>query len=190
MDLLGMLKNLIECIDGDYFLGNGGLLGIIRQRSLLEHDDDLDLYLLPGTTINKDKLKEFNLDSQIWYSDTKIFSTLNPLNKKNKWIEYCSYIKTHNLKLNRAQVFKLAKETYGDNFITPRFTLPYIDIYYLNEDLTVDQWPETYYYENEIGIVETTCLGFPVNIPVGYKNILNRNYGFEWKETNKDWKYF
>ena len=86
MDLLGMLKDLIKCIDGPWFVGDGALIGIIRQRSLLEYDDDIDLYLLPGSTINFDKLKEFNLDSQIWYSDTKIFSTLNPLNKKNRWI--------------------------------------------------------------------------------------------------------
>ena len=185
-----MLKDLIKCIEGDWFIGNGGLLGIIRQRSLLEHDDDLDLYLLPGTTINKDKLKEFNLDSQIWYSDTKIFSTLNPINKKNKWLEYCSYIKTHNLHLNRAQVFSLAKESYKEKSIEPKFTMPYIDIYYINDDLTVDQWPETYYYENEIETKEYNCFGFPVRIPVGYRNILNRNYGFEWKETDKNWQYF
>tara|TARA_R110001632_G_scaffold123158_1_gene235873 strand:+ start:10 stop:582 length:573 start_codon:yes stop_codon:yes gene_type:complete len=190
MDLLGMLKDLIKCIDGPWFVGDGALIGIIRQRSLLEYDDDIDLYLLPGSTINFDKLKEFNLDSQIWYSDTKIFSTLNPLNKKNRWIEYCSQIKTKNKHLNRAQVFKLAKETYGDNFITPRFTLPYIDIFYINKDLTVDNWPQIYFYENEIETNEYYCFGFPVMIPVGYKNILNRQYGFNWKVPDPNFRYF
>tara|TARA_R110000823_G_scaffold4180_1_gene15771 strand:- start:839 stop:1411 length:573 start_codon:yes stop_codon:yes gene_type:complete len=190
MDLLNMLKQLIKCIDGDYFLSDGGLLGIIRQRSLLEHDDDLDIYLLPGSTINFDKLKEYNLDSHKWYSDTKIYSTLNPINKKNRWIEYCSFIKTHNLHLNRAEVFKLAKETYRDKFIEPKFTTPYIDIYYINEDLTIDLWPQTYFFQNEIETTETNCLGFPVKIPIGYKNILSRNYGYDWKITKKDFHYF
>ena len=190
MELLNILKDLIKCIEGDWFVGDGALLGIIRQRSLLEYDNDIDIYLLPGSTINKSKLKEFNLEYQKYYMDSKVYSLLNPLNKKNKWFEYCSYIKTKNRKLNRAQVLSLAKETYIDDVIEPKFTLPYIDIYYLNDDLTLNNWPQIYFYENEIVTKEYYCFGFPVNIPVGYNNILNRQYGFEWKIPNKNFQYY
>lgn len=190
MDLLDILEDLIKCIDGKWFIGNGALLGIIRQRSLLEYDTDIDLYLLPNSTINFEKLSKYNLDYQHWYSDLKIFSTLNPKNKKNKWLEYCSYIKTHNLNLDRPRVFSLAKETYKEKGLQPKFTMPYIDVYFINEDLKVDQWPETYYFQNEIETREYNCFKFPVNIPIGYKNILNRNYGYKWKEKDPNWKYF
>ena len=36
-----MLHELISYIEGPYFLGDGGLLGLIREKDLLDHDDDL-----------------------------------------------------------------------------------------------------------------------------------------------------
>ena len=47
-----MLKEIIPFIDGEWFLSDGGLLGIIRNKDLLDHDDDLDLYLMPNASIN------------------------------------------------------------------------------------------------------------------------------------------
>ena len=36
-----MLHELISYIEGPYFLGDGGLLGLIREKDLLDHDDDI-----------------------------------------------------------------------------------------------------------------------------------------------------
>ena len=47
-----MLKNLIPCIEGKWFVGDGALLGIIRNGDLLDFDDDVDIFILPVTKIN------------------------------------------------------------------------------------------------------------------------------------------
>ena len=54
--LKNMLKDLISCIEGDYIVADGALLGITREGGLLKDDDDIDLYILPNTKINWDKL--------------------------------------------------------------------------------------------------------------------------------------
>ena len=42
-----MLKELIPHIVGDWFIGKGALLGIVRDGDLILEDHDIDLYLLP-----------------------------------------------------------------------------------------------------------------------------------------------
>ena len=38
MDLLEVLKNLIPCIKGKWFIGDGALLGITRSGGLIPYD--------------------------------------------------------------------------------------------------------------------------------------------------------
>ena len=46
-----MLKDLIPCIEGKWFVGDGALLGLIRKGDLLEFDDDIDIFITPETKI-------------------------------------------------------------------------------------------------------------------------------------------
>ena len=45
-NLIEILQKLIECIEGEYFVSDGALLGIIREGKLIEYDKDIDIYLL------------------------------------------------------------------------------------------------------------------------------------------------
>ena len=55
------LKNLIPAIRGDWFLSDGGMLGIERSGDLIPFDNDLDIYLLPGSSIDPDILESQGL---------------------------------------------------------------------------------------------------------------------------------
>ena len=67
--LTEMLRELIPYIKGDYFLSDGGLLGLTRKHELISYDDDLDLYLLPGSTIEIPSSS--NLQISQYYLDKK-----------------------------------------------------------------------------------------------------------------------
>ena len=47
-----MLANLIPCIEGDWFLIGGGMLGLARSNDLIPYDNDLDVMLMPNASIN------------------------------------------------------------------------------------------------------------------------------------------
>ena len=86
-----LLKDFIPAIKGDWFLSDGGMLGIERSGDLIPYDNDLDLYLCPGSYIDKDILKKNNLCQQEYYMDTKIYNPNYSPNHLNTWREYCSY---------------------------------------------------------------------------------------------------
>lgn len=186
-----LLKDLIPAIKGDWFLSDGGMLGIERSGDLIPYDNDLDIYLLNGSYIDIDILKKNNLCQQKYYLDTKIYNPKNPKNHLSSWREYCSYyqVKNKHLKLNRSQILKRASEDYRLNKIKPEFTLPYIDIYYLTKDYKVPQWNNYYYNENELNIEENFDLGFKIYLPSNRKNILKRIYGENWRTPNPNFQH-
>jgi len=133
--LLKILEDLILCIEGEWFLSDGALLGLIRDNKLIEYDDDIDIYLLPGSKINIEKLNKMQLHYQDYYLCGKVYDKKNTFIKKNKWLEYNNYIRTrpHTKNLNRAELLELSSISYEEKSIENKFTHPCIDIFYLRE---------------------------------------------------------
>ena len=190
-ELLDILSEVREYIEGDWFLGDGGLLGVIREGRLIKHDTDLDIYLLPNAKINIPE--NSHLKIQNYYMDRKLYDDRNPPNKLNKWLEYTSFIRTQNLHLNRPQFCKLASESYKQKGIKPVFTKYSVDIYQLkinNGVYVYDHWPNFFFKKDEVEHLQTNnSLGFEIKIPNNAVNKLKRQYGEEWNILDKDFKY-
>jgi len=109
MDLVNVLRELIPCIKGKWFIGDGALLGLTREKKLISYDNDIDLYFLEDTKID---LTDSILEQQQYYICNKIYNPNNDKEKHNPWLEYCSIIKLRNPKFNRSQVLLEAKKDY------------------------------------------------------------------------------
>jgi len=198
MELCDVLKELIPCIRGNgWFVGDGGLLGLIREQQLLEHDKDIDLYLLPGTTID---LTNSPLKLQSWYLADKIYHPANPKTKVNNWKEFLSYKRTTTMTgMNRAQLMLEASPYYHDQKIIPHFTDNNIDIFYLQKESQYKYicpiWNAVisnlhFKFQEIYPLLNNTDLGFPVKIPFDSVSILKRQYGNDCLTTvNKDFKW-
>jgi len=193
--LLENLKELIPRIKGKWFLGDGALLGLVREGKLIEWDNDIDLYVLPNTTFD---LEGSSLKKQQYYVCDKIYNVNNDKCKLNTWLEYMSYIRLLNSdkNLNRSKLMLLAKESYNEKKITPQFTKEHIDIFYLIKD--GDRWlcenegnriMMEYFTEEELELKENYDLGFKIYIPSKCEQLLERQYGKDWRIPNKDFKY-
>jgi len=187
--LKSMLKELIPFIEGEWFLGDGGLLGIVRDKNLIPWDDDLDIYLLPKTTINFNALKESSLNYNDYYKTGKIYRPNNETFKKNSWLEYMSFVRgCGNTHLNRCKLMQLAKESYIEYKETLVHTRPWIDIFTLKEKdqegnyhINHPMWYDYYFTDKEIkSIGNNNNLGFNVKIPYDNKEMLQRFYGNDW----------
>ena len=191
MKLIEVLQELIPRINGSYWLGDGALLGLVREGKLIDYDNDIDLYILQDTTID---LTDTVLEQQEYYICNKIYNPNNHKLKLNTWLEYCSITKVFNPKLNRSQIFKLAKETYNEKKIIPKFTENHIDIFTLKkheDNKYYTNWKKNYYYnEDDLKPVVNTDLGFPVNIFNNAEEVLERQYGDTWRIPDANFKYF
>lgn len=176
------LKNLIPAIKGEWFLGDGGMLGIERTGNLIPWDNDLDIYLSPGSYIDKKILKKQGLEQLEYYMDTKVYNPKYSPNHLNTWREFCAYYqhKNKDKKWNRPTLYTNASKEYKLKKIKPSFTLPYIDVYYLTDDLKVPHW-DLYYTEDELHLEENFDLGFKIYLPSNRHNILEREYGKDWR---------
>jgi hypothetical protein len=187
------LKDLIPHIKGKWFLADGGLLGLERSKDLLDHDNDLDIYLLPDTKI--ENLPE-HLKLQEYYMESKVYDINNPIYKPNLWLEYVSFgrMKPINKGKNRGEILKNCSTTYKEERIIPKFTLPYIDVFHLikNNDETygIKFWPEIKYYKDEIEELDiNNDLGFDIPVPKHRPRILERQYGKDWFIEDKNFMY-
>ena len=191
MKLIEVLQELIPRINGGWYLGDGSLLGLVREGKLIEYDNDIDLYFLEDTTID---LSDSILEQQQYYLCNKIYNPNNDKLKLNTWLEYCSLTKMNNTKLNRSQVFQLAKETYNEKKIINKFTKDHIDIFILKKEgdiyKTDGDWGGLYFTEDDLKPVVNHSLGFPVNIFNNAEEILERQYGETWRIPNANFKYF
>lgn len=190
-ELKSMLQELIPHIKGKWFIGKGALLGIIREHDLILEDHDIDIYLLPNSSIDLPK----NWGKQNYYMDTKYYKLANQKIKLNTWNEYCRFTKTIYQNLNRPQIFKKAKETYYLDKIIPTFTEPFIDVYKLNkknERYEIPYWTQyfgSYFSIEEVeNIKSTNVLGFDVNIPNNPCDVLCRHFGNDWNIPNKNYR--
>ena len=190
MDLLSVLKELIPCFKGKYFIGDGALLGIVRGGCLIPYDHDIDIYIFEDTIID---LNHSCLKKQKYYICDKIYNPDNEKEKINIWKEYCSHIKTNNRHLNRPQVMSLASKDYKEKKIIPQFTNNHIDIFVLKQDeggRYRTTWDNLYFTEEELELKENYDLGFKVFIPNNVEQVLSRQYGSDWQIPNKNFKYF
>ena len=179
-----LLKELLPRIKGDYFISDGALLGIIREGNLLEHDNDIDIYLLPNTTID---LEDTDLKIQKYYMNDKIYNPNYSSNTKSKWLEYISYIRTKlfPIKYNKPKLYKLGSLTYKTESIKNNATTPNIDIFYLEkkeDTYIIPYWTNKlkyyYYKHNEIyPLLVNNDLGVGANIPYKSITLLKRFYG-------------
>lgn len=194
-ELKSMLKELIPFIKGPWFLGDGALLGIVRDKHLIPYDDDLDIYLLPGSFIDIDNLCNSSLMFQKYYDVDKIYRQDNEPLKKNPWLEYCAYVKGNNTRLNRPQILKLAGQSYLEQKKQINFTKPWIDVFhlYIKQDqyyIKNEMWSHLFFTKNEIdSIGDDTTLGFPIKIPHNNKGILKRFYGDDWDVPNPQFQH-
>ena len=190
MDLIGVLKQLIPSIKGKWFIGDGALLGIIREGGLISFDNDIDIYILEDTEIN---LNDSILKKQKYYICDKVYHPDNEIVKVNTWLEYCRHIKNNNRHLNRPQVMSLAGKDYNEKKIIPEYTNNHIDIFILKKDEDgryTTNWDNYYYKEAELQLVEDYSLGFKVFIPSNAEGVLERQYGKDWRVPKKDFKYY
>ncbi len=190
MDLIGVLKELVKHMKGKWIIGDGALLGIIREGGLISYDDDIDIYILEDTEID---LNDSILKKQKYYICDKVYHPDNEKEKINIWKEYCSHIKTNNRHLNRAQIMSLASKDYKEKKIIPEFTKNHIDIFTLKkgeDGRYTTKWPNLYFTEEELQLVEDYSLGFKIFIPNNAEAILERQYGSDWRTPNPDFKYY
>ncbi len=193
-ELKSMLKELIPCIKGNFFLGDGALLGIKRNNNLIPWDNDLDIYLLPDAYIDINEIKKTSLNFTSYYLCDKISRKKNEKIKTNTWREYNAYKRIFHTNLNRAEIMKLSSSTYQDNKLNISHTFPWIDIFYLKKENNIYKikrydW-NLYFTEDEISSIDITkVLGFPVPVPYNCENILKRQYGEDWRTEKKDFQY-
>ena len=194
-----MLKDIIPIFDGIWFVSCGGLLGIVREGDLLEWDDDIDIYILPDTKINWDKLpKKLN-----YYKDYicyKIYDRDEPKTKMpNNWLRYLSYKRScyEYFGFNRAQLTKSVAPFYQYESKADICRSHWIDIFTLVYDPLNDRWKipylwgkkEFYFTKRECETEIDTTLGFPINIPQNCLDVLQRTYGDGFMIEDREHKH-
>ena len=194
-----MLKEIIPIFEGTYFISCGALLGIVREGDLLEHDDDIDIYILPTTIINWYKLPE----KYKYFKDYMAFKIYDEANEKPKpssdWLRYIRYTRTlpKYRGFNRAQLCKAIAPTYRDEIICNLTTLYNIDIFVLENDELNDRYripylwnkKEFYFTKEECKTEIDSTLGFNIRIPRNPKEVLERTYGKEFMIEQIDYQH-
>ena len=191
--LVEMLRDLKDMIEGDWFVGDGALLGLTREHKLIDGDNDIDIYLLPNAKINIPDNSKYAI--QKYYLDFKFYNKDFKSKKLNKWLEYVAYKRTQpeQIGLNRPEICAKIKDSYLTEAIEPKFSSPYIDCYYLEWDgkkYVTPNWPKHIYLEEEIlDLSGNTDLGFTVPVPNLVENVLERQYGKDWRIPDPNFKY-
>ncbi len=193
-----MLKDLIPCIEGPWFVADGALLGIIREGDLLDFDSDIDLYILPGTKINWDKLPNKYKYSKD-YMCMKIYDGKDKITSENEWLRYISYKRTcyQYLGCNRAEICRDVAKYYKYEKITRKYPSVWIDIFTLVYDDRHNlyripyHWngSEFYFTPTESEGVYDDTLGFKIIIPKNPKQVLERIYGINYLIENRAHQY-
>jgi len=195
-ELLLLLEDLDKCIVGKYVVWGGLMLGLHRDNKPLHWDKDIDICLIDDAYIDYDKLPE-SIGTQQYYMHEKIYRKGHKIFKPgNRWSEYVSYIRMlpENVGLNRAQLFKIAKETYYQDYIDPEFTEVFIDIDRLSLD-SENQYknkyfPKCYFLKKEIESIQYIDYeDYSIPVPTYLDDICCRHYGKNWDIPDPAWKY-
>ena len=195
-----LLNDLIESniFEGSWFVADGALLGIMREGDLLDFDNDIDIYVLPDTKINWNKLKKkYNYYKD--YSCYKIYDSKDKIVSSNEWLRYIAFKRTlpQYYGYNRAELTGAIAPNYKREKITRKYPNIWIDIFVLvyDEDNDLYRIPqhwngtEFYFTSNEVEGEVNTALGFPIIIPKQPIQVLERIYGSNWKVEERDYQY-
>lgn len=193
-----MLKDIIPCIEGNYIVADGALLGLMRQGDLLEFDDDIDIYILPDTKINWDKLPnkyKYNKD----YMCYKIYNGEDQIPVENEWFRFIAYKRCcyEYLGYNRAELTSAISKDYRKQKIDRQYPNLWIDIFVLVYDDKHNlyripyHWngTEFYFTPEEFKSQINNSLGFDIKIPKNPKQVLERIYGSNWIIEDRDYQY-
>jgi len=193
-----MLKDILPCIEGKYIIADGALLGLMREGDLLEFDDDIDIYILPETKINWDKLP----NKYKHYKDyicMKVYNGEDQIPTKNEWLRFISYKRTcyEYLGFNRSELTSAISDDYKTEKIISQYSNLWIDIFVLVYDDEHDlyrlpyHWngTEFYFTPEEFKSQINNSLGFDIKIPKNPKQVLERIYGPNWIIEEKAHQY-
>jgi len=192
--LLDMLEELIPNINGKWFLSDGALLGLHRDKKLISWDYDLDLYVLENTTID---LELTNLKKQKYYTCDKIYNGNNVFQYANPWLEYIRYkrLLPQYKNLNRAEITKQISKLYKTEKIIKEFTSPHIDIFTLKKEgdryiYKDGLYSRMFYLQEEIEELDTIYYnGIAINVPKNKEVVLERLYGDTWNIANPNYQF-
>ena len=192
--LLDILQELIPNIHGTYFLSDGGLLGLHRDKKLIDWDYDLDLYILEDTTID---LTLTSLKQQKYFTCDKIYNANNILQYSNPWLEYIRYkrLLPQYKNLNRAELTKQISPLYKTEKIVRQFTSPHIDIFTLKKEgdkyvYKDGLYSRMFYLPNEIEELDTIYYnGIAINVPKNRDVILQRLYGSDYMVPSPNFQF-
>lgn len=197
-DLIDLLKDLSSCIVGKWIVYGGAMLGLHRDGKFLEWEKDIDIVLIDDAYIDYDKLKTHeSIGVQEYYMHTKIYRKGFPKYKvKNKWNEYVSYIRMlpENVGKNRAQLLKIASQTYSEEYKDSEFTICFIDVETMKLDkdnqYKTKYFPKCYFEKKEIDNIQYIQYG-NMSIPTAtyLDSVCARHYGEDWTIPNSNWKY-
>ena len=195
-----LLKDLIPIFEGTWFISCGGLLGIVREGDLLEWDEDIDIYVLPTTKINWDKLPE-KLNYYKDYMCYKVYDKDGPTTKMpNNWNRFLAYKRSmyEYCGLNRAQLAKAVAPSYQYESKCDICRSYWVDIFVLVYDELNDYYKipylwgkkEFYFTHKECETQVDSTLGFNVNIPKNPLDVLQRTYGDGFMVEDRDYKQY
>ena len=195
-----LLKDLIPIFEGTWFISCGGLLGIVREGDLLEWDDDIDIYVLPDTKINWDKLpKKLNFIKD--YMCYKIYDRDGDTTKStNNWNRYLAFKRSlyEYSGYNRAELAKEVAPSYRYESRTSIDKSYWVDVFVLVYDKLNDRYKipylwgkkEFYFTKKECETQIDTTLGFDINIPKNPLDVLQRTYGDNFMVEDRDYKQY
>tara|TARA_R110001632_G_scaffold72816_4_gene168036 strand:- start:4188 stop:4781 length:594 start_codon:yes stop_codon:yes gene_type:complete len=191
-----LLNDIIPAIKGKWCLWGGGLLGLHRSGKFIDGDNDLDIILFDDAYIDYNLLDKESIGSQNYYMNQKIYRKGKKIFKpKNKWIEYCSFIrmKDENKGKNRAEVLRIASNTYSQDYIKPEFTECFIDVEYIKEKddrYTPQYFRKCYFEKKEIdNIIYKQYGNMSIPIPSNLDIVCERHFGKNWRIPDPAWKY-
>tara|TARA_R110000823_G_scaffold296936_3_gene416937 strand:- start:509 stop:1141 length:633 start_codon:yes stop_codon:yes gene_type:complete len=195
-----ILSDLCPMIYGRWFVGDGAMLGLTRTHDLIDHDTDIDIFLLPGSSVKLPKTTKYNV--QKYYMNDKFYDSTKPRVKLNKWLEYISYQRMlpDNKNLSRFKLISKIKDKYRDESIDHQFSNPNIDIFYLIDNKEKKRyecpiWTEkygVYFNYDEVDVIGANMdLGFmlPLPLPDKCEIICDRQYGSNWRTPDSKFQY-
>tara|TARA_R110000823_G_scaffold169539_1_gene301819 strand:- start:9 stop:617 length:609 start_codon:yes stop_codon:yes gene_type:complete len=193
-----MLKDIIKIIEGPWFVADGALLGLMREGDLLEFDSDIDIYILPETKINWDKLdNKYNFHKD--YMCYKIYNGEDKIPTENEWIRFIAFKRTlpEFYGYSRAELTEAVATDYKSEKIIRQYPNLWVDIISLVYDNKHDlyrlpyHWngQEFYFTPDECKGMYDNRLGFDIKIPKNPKQVLERIYGTNWLIEQRDHVY-
>ena len=193
-----MLKDIIKIIEGPYIVADGALLGLMREGDLLEFDDDIDLYILPETKINWDKLP----NKYKHYKDylcMKVYNGEDQIPVENEWLRYVSYKRCcyQYLGYNRCQLTEAIATDYKSEKIVRQYPNLWLDIIPLVYDTNHNLYRLPYHWNkqefwftpDEFKSEINNSLGFDIKIPKNPREVLKRIYGSNYLIENRFHQY-